>query len=35
MRAFAYERPTRLADVVALLDEHGPERAGCWPAART
>ncbi|MEA2631836.1 MAG: aerobic carbon-monoxide dehydrogenase medium subunit [Chloroflexota bacterium] len=25
MRAFAYERPTHLDDVVALLDEHGPE----------
>jgi carbon-monoxide dehydrogenase medium subunit len=25
MRAFAYERPTQLDDVVALLDEHGPE----------
>jgi carbon-monoxide dehydrogenase medium subunit len=25
MRPFAYERPTRLADAVALLDEHGPE----------
>jgi len=25
MRAFAYERPTRLADAVALLVEHGPE----------
>ena len=25
MRAFAYERPTVLADAVALLAEHGPE----------
>ena len=25
MRAFAYERPTDLADAVALLAEHGPE----------
>ena len=25
MRAFAYERPTRLADAVALLGGHGPE----------
>jgi CO/xanthine dehydrogenase FAD-binding subunit len=25
MRAFAYERPTRLEDAVALLVEHGPE----------
>ena len=25
MRAFAYERPTRLADAVGLLAEHGPE----------
>jgi len=25
MRAFAYERPTRLGDALALLDEHGPE----------
>ena len=25
MRAFAYERPTRLDDAVALLAEHGPE----------
>jgi CO/xanthine dehydrogenase FAD-binding subunit len=25
MRPFAYERPTRLADALALLDEHGPE----------
>jgi carbon-monoxide dehydrogenase medium subunit len=25
MRAFAYERPTRLEDAVALLGEHGPE----------
>jgi CO/xanthine dehydrogenase FAD-binding subunit len=25
MRPFAYERPTRLADAVALLDEHGSE----------
>jgi carbon-monoxide dehydrogenase medium subunit len=25
MRAFAYERPTHLDDVVALLDEHGQE----------
>ena len=25
MRPFAYERPTRLADAVALLDEHGPD----------
>ena len=25
MRAFAYERPTRLDDAVALLGEHGPE----------
>ena len=25
MRAFAYERPTTLADAVALLAEHGPE----------
>src|SRR5690349_15868122 len=24
MRAFAYERPTSLADAVALLAEHGP-----------
>jgi carbon-monoxide dehydrogenase medium subunit len=24
MRPFAYERPTRLTDVVALLDRHGP-----------
>jgi carbon-monoxide dehydrogenase medium subunit len=25
MRAFAYERPTNLADAIALLAEHGPE----------
>jgi CO/xanthine dehydrogenase FAD-binding subunit len=25
MRAFAYERPTRLADAIALLGEHGPD----------
>jgi carbon-monoxide dehydrogenase medium subunit len=25
MRAFTYERPTRLADAVALLAEHGPD----------
>ena len=25
MRPFAYERPTRLADAVALLAEHGPD----------
>jgi carbon-monoxide dehydrogenase medium subunit len=25
MRPFAYERPTSLADAVALLDEHGPD----------
>ena len=25
MRPFAYERPTRLADALALLDEHGPD----------
>ena len=25
MRPFAYERPTRLADAVALLDGHGPD----------
>ena len=25
MRPFAYERPTRLADAIALLDEHGPD----------
>lgn len=25
MRAFAYERPTRLDDAVAALDEHGPD----------
>jgi CO/xanthine dehydrogenase FAD-binding subunit len=25
MRAFSYERPTRLDDVVAILGEHGPE----------
>ena len=25
MRAFAYERPTKLGDAVALLAEHGPE----------
>ena len=34
MRAFAYERPTRLDDAVALLAEHGPRRA-CSPAAPT
>jgi CO/xanthine dehydrogenase FAD-binding subunit len=25
MRAFAYERPTRLDDAIALVDEHGPD----------
>jgi carbon-monoxide dehydrogenase medium subunit len=25
MRAFAYERPTRLSDALALFDEHGPD----------
>ena len=25
MRAFAYERPSRLDDAVALLAEHGPD----------
>ena len=25
MRAFAYERPTRLDDAIAALDEHGPD----------
>ncbi len=25
MRPFAYERPSRLADAIALLAEHGPD----------